>query len=139
MKFLTFAFLMTIMTSNLWAQEVVEVSCQAPDLHYVNRFNLNLKLELGQDNISSFKDLSLAVDFTRNGFDAPTQWRELSDLLGDFRKVENDVTPNPYYTLQLRNEDKTVFLQLNIDYPGKLNSFIRFADGRTFRSYCERI
>lgn len=138
MKILILA--LSLMSSSLLAQEVIEVSCESPNLNYLNRFELNEKIDFDTDApVTQLEDVNLRLLLTKRGNDSRSAWTELNDLEGEFKKVESDFTSEPYYSLTLKDEKNEAFVQLNIGFPMILNSLVRTADGYVYKSGCSAL
>lgn len=124
----------------------LKVKCEAPDIHYIYRFTLDQTItsawqeeaqdEESEDTYSIYVN-KLKVTATKAGFEAKPQNLELKGLRGELKKVESSYTQKPYYNLKLQSKDKQTYVQLNLDYPSKLSSFVKTADGFKYKATCK--
>lgn len=136
----TLILALSIMSWSVMAQEVIEISCESPGLTYLNRFELNEKVELDTDvTVTKLEDVSLRVYLTQRGNNSTSRWKTLSGLSGELKKVDSDFTAEPFYSLILKDEGQDVLVQLNVGYPQILNSQIRTKDGFVYKSGCSML
>jgi len=130
--------LISAMSLNSFAA-TLKYSCKAPDLSYVNRFDAEGTLEVYEDEKEDEYKVyytSLKITATKAGNNQEPKELNLMGLTGSLTKVDSQFTKKPYYGLKLQDKSKKVLALLNLDYPSKLSSRIRTADGRLYKSTC---
>lgn len=130
MKFL---LLLSAISMNLLADSF-EIKCAGTDLVYLNEFNLTGLVD------TSMKELDLEIETRTSGYEYV-----LTDysLIRSFN-VESITEFNSDRVIGTRiysvdKESEIVYINLLLDYPGKLTSQIRLKNGRVFKSTCTQL
>jgi hypothetical protein len=137
------AFLLLLIAPVISTQAAtLKVKCEAPDLHYVYRFEMeqsfaNAWQDEENNDAHNLYVSKLNLTATKAGHEAKAQDITLKGLRGKLTKVNSSFTPKPYYNLKLQSKDKQTFIQLNLDYPSKLSSFVKTADGFKYKATCK--
>lgn len=131
-----------LLSTQTFATSVVKIKCTGPELTYVNRFSLEQNIELfSSQNDDEWNLYSTQIDFdaTRAGTNSEVKNKTLKSLRGTLKKINGNFTKEPFYNLKLKNKDNSILINLNLNYPGKLTSKIRTADGYLYKSTCELV
>lgn len=137
MKSLIFAALLSIPAFG--ATTTFDISCTTPGLHYLNSFSFEGSIEATETE-TGWKIYSTRPSMTvrRAGFETETEEVTLPSMKGDIKKIDNrNLTKRPFYNVKLTAFDKSAFVNLNLNYPNPLSSFIRLANGHTFKATCK--
>jgi hypothetical protein len=122
------------------ADTTIKYKCNAPELDYVNRFEMSGTIVTGDvdaDNPTSWVSAQTFTGaFTKSGTDQMAQRRSFK-LSGRITRVASANTMKPFLNLKLKNKEKTQLIQLNLNYPNKLSSSVKTDEGRLFKSTCK--
>jgi hypothetical protein len=130
-----------------YASVSFDIECSAPNLNYLNRFELKQTLVAYEnhqdDSLSPFEKESyrvysttLKTKLTKAGNNGETSQEELK-LSGTIKKIVSPFTKEPFYAVKLKDGAQEVLAQLNFNYPGALTSSIKTADGRLYKAQCK--
>lgn len=122
--------------------EIFNISCSAPDIQTLNRFNgeVTLVAEKNEDGTYSVKSSEFSFVATKAGFVAEIKELAGNDMLTNYRYIESEFTAKPFYQLTMikptSESNEVASVNILIDYPGKLDSSIRLKNGMTYKSHC---
>lgn len=133
--------LVALLTVGAQANETLKFKCEAPELNYIYRFSMEKTLEIytseEDENVANLWGVKLDVTARKAGNASQEEKLELPKLNGKLTKVEGPVTKDPFWNLKLMSKDKKVLVNLNLNYPTKLSSFVRTAEGAKYKATCK--
>lgn len=146
MKSILFAALFTIaLITNSMA---LDITCQGPNLHYVNQFDLQTTVDFDREDESLFSEEGLKLEgqnltayVTNAGFEQTEGELELKDLDLTVKFVDRpDVFGKPFYHLTFlskKDAEQKVHVNMTVGYPGIMTSYIRLDNLRMYKSTCK--
>jgi hypothetical protein len=124
-------------------------NCEGPNLHYINQFDLEGTISIEEEQLDSLdetgidiKQLNLDAVVRKTGFNTTNEVLFINDLKGTFSKIDNGMTRDPFYRLSLLTEKEAspkIYVNLLVEYPGLMNSYIRVNDLREYRAACKLV
>ena len=149
MKMILLALLatLTIFTTANAENITLSFSCEGPNLHYINQFDLQGTLTIDDEVLANLdqtgidiKELNFKALVRRSGFNATDEVLALEDMNGTLKKFDDrNFTLKPFYSLQLvskKEVEPRIYASLNIDYPGLLSSKLRVGELREDKAKC---
>ncbi|MCP4915142.1 MAG: hypothetical protein GY909_18630 [Oligoflexia bacterium] len=133
-----------LVSGSIMANTTMEIQCNALDLPYKNRFNLEGSIEIYRDvrNVEStrFSATVFSIETTNAGYNSvkKTFKKAVKGTLKHF--PAGQFTKNEFFTVRgLPKDNEGTYINLALDYPGKFSSTIRTEDGREYKSQCKLI
>tara|TARA_B100001971_G_scaffold111191_1_gene102126 strand:- start:69703 stop:70098 length:396 start_codon:yes stop_codon:yes gene_type:complete len=127
-----FIFALLLVTSYSFADSF-DFECVGPDEVYINSFSMQGFTETQDD------DLIFDVQFRENGYAGETYERNQVMRKAQHSMITDPITGNNIglRILSLDKESEMVYINIILNYPGKLTSTIRMKSGRAFKSTCK--
>ncbi len=139
-------FITSLLLSTSYASVTFDIECSAPDLNYLNRFELKQTIVAyesdQEESISTYEAENYKVYSTTlrptviKAGNNPQSTQVNLNLSGTIKKIVGPFTKEPFYAVKLKDREKTVLAQLNLNYPGALTSSIKTEDGRLYKAKC---
>lgn len=130
MKFLVLALALSF---NLLADSF-DIKCTGSDLVYINSFSMDAFVD------TSFNEMELDIETRTHGYDGEINNFIMTRKFKINRILEiNSERVIGTRILSLDKESDITYINIILDYPGKLTSTIRMKSGREFKSTCKQL
>ena len=110
-----------------------DFECIGPDQVYLNSFSMQGFTETQDDT------LIMDIQFRENGYAGERYEMNSVERIAQHTMITDPITGGNigYRILSVDKESNLVYINLILNYPGKLTSTIRMKSGRTFKSTCK--